>query len=259
MTDLLVISIEGQSIQAIPNKQHEYTMTTEQVALGYGVGEEAIRSHKARRPDELIEGKHWVVAISNTLGGQQEMTLWTKRGIIRLGFFIRSARARMFRDMAEDLVFRKWEDAERGQPAPADALISARLIAASTGQSSKAVAMMMRRSDVLPTHHCVDPQYRTPAYLWPLVQVEAFLIGRSMAHLPLTAFTGEARPGVVQVQQNKRLNVPKHKALAPAAVQNYMTEAERLGAQLARELTEEFVRAELPARLRAMLTKGVTA
>ena len=38
--------------------------------------------------------------------------LWTKRGIVRLGFFIKSERARMFRDWAEDLVINKVEEAQ---------------------------------------------------------------------------------------------------------------------------------------------------
>ncbi|EIQ01065.1 hypothetical protein OpiT1DRAFT_05632 [Opitutaceae bacterium TAV1] len=39
----------------------------------------------------------------NTLGGEQDVTLWTKRGVIRLGFFIKSERAKKFRNAAEDL------------------------------------------------------------------------------------------------------------------------------------------------------------
>jgi len=37
--------------------------------------------------------------------------LWTKRGIVRLGFFVKSERAKMFRDWAEDLVIDKIDEA----------------------------------------------------------------------------------------------------------------------------------------------------
>ncbi len=60
------------------------------VAGGYGVSEAVIRSHKSNHSDELISGKHWVVENLNTLGGNQNSTFWTKRGIVRLGFFIKS-------------------------------------------------------------------------------------------------------------------------------------------------------------------------
>ena len=84
--------------------RHEFLLTTKEVALGYGVNTETIRSTKNRHKDELIEDKHWVVAKCNTPGGNQNQTFWTKRGIIRLGFFIKSERAKKFRDWCEDLI-----------------------------------------------------------------------------------------------------------------------------------------------------------
>ena len=60
---------------------------------------------------ELIEGKHFVFAVDILNGKEQSAlkiphnsTLWTKAGIIRLGFFIRSERAKLFRDWAENLI-----------------------------------------------------------------------------------------------------------------------------------------------------------
>jgi len=52
----------------------------------------------------------------STLGGSQDQTLWTKRGIVRLGFFIKSERAKLFRDWAEDFILRPAELAQL--PAP---------------------------------------------------------------------------------------------------------------------------------------------
>ena len=46
---------------------------------------------------------------------QNKQILWTKRGIVRLGFFIKSERAKMFRDWAEDLVVNKIDEAYRVQ------------------------------------------------------------------------------------------------------------------------------------------------
>lgn len=96
--------IDGEQIPVRADETHEYVLETKLVALGYGVSPTVIRRHKQEHEDELVEGKHWVVQKMNTLGGSQSSIYWTKRGIVRLGFFIKSARAKKFRDMAEDLV-----------------------------------------------------------------------------------------------------------------------------------------------------------
>jgi len=66
-----------------------------------------VRQTNLRHADELIEGKHFVkgVTICHTLANAQpNQVFWTKRGIVRLGFFIKSERARLFRDWAEELI-----------------------------------------------------------------------------------------------------------------------------------------------------------
>lgn len=104
---LPILRVEDEAVVVTPHAEHEFVVASKDVARGYGVSDSSIREHKRAHADELTEGKHWVVRISDTLGGRQETTLWTKRGIIRLGFFIRSERAKLFRDAAEDLVLGK--------------------------------------------------------------------------------------------------------------------------------------------------------
>lgn len=104
-----VTVVEGLAVTVLPNERHEFLMTTKEVAAGYGVSEYNIRQHKMQHPLELIEGKHFVSAVSIPNGGSNiphNATLWTKRGIVRLGFFIKSERARLFRDWAEELIIR---------------------------------------------------------------------------------------------------------------------------------------------------------
>jgi len=90
-------------------------MTTSEVAQGYGVSAASIRSNKLRLDDELKEGQHFVmgVAICNALkGSQPNAVYWTKRGVIRLGFAMRSNRAKLFRDWAENLIIKLDEQAD---------------------------------------------------------------------------------------------------------------------------------------------------
>lgn len=105
------------SVNVMPNEAHEFLMTTKEVAAGYGVSRNTIRRHQMEHPLELIEGKHYIKGCEYfehpkkgcNIGAkpnniQSHQILWTKRGIVRLGFFIKSERARMFRDWAEDLI-----------------------------------------------------------------------------------------------------------------------------------------------------------
>ena len=103
---LPMIVTEGVTVNILPNEQYEFLMTTKEVAHGYGVSPYSIRSTSSRNSIELIEGKHFLkgVAKCNTHNAQPNQVFWTKRGIVRLGFFIKSDRARLFRDWAEELI-----------------------------------------------------------------------------------------------------------------------------------------------------------
>lgn len=120
------------AVNVIPNENYEYLMTTKEVANGYGVTEYAILKNKLSLSSELVEGKHFVkgVTIGNggaiTNGNSQlkiahNAILWTKRGIVRLGFAMRSERAKLFRDWAEELIIKVSEVREDLvlQPIPA--------------------------------------------------------------------------------------------------------------------------------------------
>ena len=111
------------AVSILPNAEHEFLMTTKEVAHGYGTSEYVIRRSKSDHSAELIEGKHFIkgVRISDTLGknAQPHQVFWTKRGIVRLGFFIKSERAKLFRDWAEDLIINVLEAGENFlQPVP---------------------------------------------------------------------------------------------------------------------------------------------
>ena len=99
--------MQGVTVNVLPNEAHEFLLTTREVANGYGVTLYNIRQHKLQHPEELISGKHFIEGVSipnapaNTPHNQ---VFWTKRGVVRLGFFIKSERAKLFRDWAEELV-----------------------------------------------------------------------------------------------------------------------------------------------------------
>lgn len=82
---------------AQPHPELTWLLDTNAVAEGFGVTPEAVRSHKSRRSDELVEGQHWIKQSQ----AHNSRTLWTKNGVIRLGMFLDGDRAKQFRDAAE--------------------------------------------------------------------------------------------------------------------------------------------------------------
>ncbi len=98
---------DGLAVAVIQNSNYEFLMPTKDVAKGYGISGGTVRDHQSKNPDEIIRGKHFIkgVDIPDTPKGiQPHAVFWTKAGIVRLGFFIRSERAKLFRDWAENVI-----------------------------------------------------------------------------------------------------------------------------------------------------------
>jgi prophage antirepressor-like protein len=95
---------ETLEIELTKNQEHEFILSTIDVAKGYGVSESNIRETKRVHKDELKENVHFLFLEVETNGGKQRKLFWTKRGVIRLGFFIKSERAKKFRDWSENLI-----------------------------------------------------------------------------------------------------------------------------------------------------------
>lgn len=105
-----VITFENTPLHVKEDTTHEFLLSNNEVALGYGITQSTLRSTLNNHQDELIEGKHWIRLHVNTKGGRQSLIHWTKKGIVRLGFFIKSKQAKAFRDWAEDYIVNKEND-----------------------------------------------------------------------------------------------------------------------------------------------------
>ncbi|WP_255417855.1 BRO family protein [Sulfuricurvum sp. IAE1] len=91
------------TVEVVPNEEHEWLLSTKDVAEGYGLTPDAVRMAKNRNQDEFEEGKHYVTDRYESQNGRPS-TMWTKRGVVRLGFFIKTPMAKEFRDWAEDYI-----------------------------------------------------------------------------------------------------------------------------------------------------------
>jgi prophage antirepressor-like protein len=107
-------------LEILNDQKHEFLLSTQEVAKGFGKSESGIRETKRTHLDELIENKHFLFLEVETKGGKQKKLFWTKRGVIRLGFFIKSERAKKFRDWAEDLVLEKIENSQEANKPKVD-------------------------------------------------------------------------------------------------------------------------------------------
>ena len=108
---LPMIVTEGVTVNVMPSEAHQYLMSTKEVAHGYGTSDYVVRTTLMRHESELTNGKHFVKGcdillhpLTKGVQIQPHAVFWTKRGIVRLGFFIKSERARLFRDWAEELI-----------------------------------------------------------------------------------------------------------------------------------------------------------
>ncbi|WP_312148803.1 hypothetical protein [Empedobacter sp.] len=104
------------AVNVLPNQEHEFLMTTKEVAHGYGTSKYAVYKALERHNNEMIEGKHFIKGVDilstpfKDASIQPNSFLFTKRGIVRLGFFIKSKQAILFRDWAEEVVIQRLEN-----------------------------------------------------------------------------------------------------------------------------------------------------
>ncbi|MDL2289776.1 Bro-N domain-containing protein [Paludibacteraceae bacterium OttesenSCG-928-F17] len=149
---------EGLEVQVIPNIPYEFLMPTEDVAKGYGVQAGTIRKHKKENADELIEGEHFLIhsfpsvtksnARSKRAGSdnlQSKQVFWTKAGVIRLGFFIKSQQAKQFRNWAEKLILEVSNHNQRQQQQAMPAYEPPRYIPENNRQLGKDLQMLIYR------------------------------------------------------------------------------------------------------------------
>lgn len=101
---LIEVKFQELSLEVQKDETHEWLLDTESVAQGYGVTAENIRHHKRKRQKELVEGVHFTSVSITNAGLKRSKTLWTKAGVINLGFHINSERAIQFRKWATDLI-----------------------------------------------------------------------------------------------------------------------------------------------------------
>lgn len=98
-----IIHINETSINVVSNGD-TFIVSNKEVALAFGTGETSIRNMKNRNKDELLENVHWV---TQYVSGA-ETTMWTKKGIITLGFKLKTTEKTIaFRDWASDYIINK--------------------------------------------------------------------------------------------------------------------------------------------------------
>jgi len=96
-----LVLFNGTELDVVENNNHIFIMSTKDVATGYGCSIDSINHSKKRNADELIEGTHFIMIRS---ANNAAKTMWTKIGVVTLGFFIKSEKAKEFRKWAANYV-----------------------------------------------------------------------------------------------------------------------------------------------------------
>ena len=119
MTKELIITDETISIEISdelvvevqPNVEHEWLLSSKDVAEGYGLSASGLRMTKKRYSDELIDGTHFITVTNSDAnpraGIPHSETYWTKEGVVMLGFFIKTPTAKEFRRWASNFIVEK--------------------------------------------------------------------------------------------------------------------------------------------------------
>lgn len=103
------ITFQSISLNVVESTKHTFLLSTRDVAAGYEVNSRTIQDHKQRQSDELIEGTHFIMTRS---ANNAPKTMWTKLGVVTLGFFIKSEKAKEFRKWAANYVLNGHEQAD---------------------------------------------------------------------------------------------------------------------------------------------------
>lgn len=92
-TTITMLQVGPVEVEVQPDPDHGWTITTAEAARGFACDADAILRQWRVRTD-LIRGTHW-------LDGTNGEVVWTRKGIMRLGFVLVAPRARPFVVAAE--------------------------------------------------------------------------------------------------------------------------------------------------------------
>jgi len=200
---LIQIKFQDLDLEVQKDEKYEWLLETNLVAKGYEVVPSAILNHKMRKTDELFEGQHWVSQFVITPGGKQAKVFWTKEGVIYLGFFIKSERAKLFRKWASKLILNHIENRTEEYVTVKMLKENNKLLKAIIGEMSNAVytllgkkinniqeelSLIKTRLELLENHFSIQKQLEIPqriAYVYVLNKVgtNEYKIGKSVEPL----------------------------------------------------------------------------
>jgi len=106
MAERIVNFIQYNDLELHPllDEKHEWFLTLNEVAKAFEVDTQQILELKTAHEDALTQGRHYQME-SVISGGKKssELMLWSKKGIIRLAYYLRNDAGLRFLDFAEDL------------------------------------------------------------------------------------------------------------------------------------------------------------
>ena len=108
MSERYVTLVEYNKLELHPvaDTEHNWLLSLNETCEAFGIDKKAIEALQHSHIDTLTEGRHFLYT-TITSGGvtTSKIMFWTKKGIIRLAYYLKTDSALTFLDFAEDLHF----------------------------------------------------------------------------------------------------------------------------------------------------------
>ena len=99
-TDFIYKKFNNIDIAILPDEKHEFLLSTNAAASGYGVYDSTIRKHMQKHSAELLQDIHYKYMPNKKL-------FWTKKGVLQLSHYIKGEKAMLFKTFIETIVINK--------------------------------------------------------------------------------------------------------------------------------------------------------
>ena len=105
--DIVFVEFNDIELHLLADDRHQWLITLKELSLAFDVGLNVIIEIKSEHDSDLIEGKHFIFdsIASEYWEDRTKRLLWTKKGVMRLAFWLNNERVIEAIDFFEELQF----------------------------------------------------------------------------------------------------------------------------------------------------------
>jgi len=101
-----LVEYNGLELHPVADKKHNWLLSVHETCEAFGIDRASIDALRQSHAETLSEGRHFLYTTISSGGvSTSKIMFWTKKGIIRLAYYLKTDAALAFLDFAEDLKF----------------------------------------------------------------------------------------------------------------------------------------------------------